>query len=110
MCPDLILQAPPRALERVVNREVEVEKALARCRRPCDRDFPPVRQRHMDVDLVVAARPVMGARCLHHDAKGGYAPVGSSMCAMRSKTRARDSGIGSIPWKSTCGTFPSATP
>src|SRR5271163_2766741 len=73
--PDLILQAPPRALERVVNREVEVEKALVRCRSPCDRDFPPVRQRHMDVDLVVAARPVMGARCLNRDAKGGYAPV-----------------------------------
>jgi hypothetical protein len=29
----------------------------------------------MDVDLVVTARPVMGARCLHHYAKGGYAPV-----------------------------------
>src|SRR5271166_1827694 len=73
--PDLILQAPPRALERVVNREVEAEKALVRCRRPRDRDFPPVRQCHMYVDLVVAARPVMGARRLHHDAKGGDAPV-----------------------------------
>lgn len=29
----------------------------------------------MDVDLVVAARPVMGARRLYHDAKGGDAPV-----------------------------------
>ena len=58
---DLILKLPPRALERVVEREREIGVALVGLRRTPDIDLASFRQSEPDVDLVEPAIAMVAA-------------------------------------------------
>ena len=69
----LILQLPPRPLERIVEREAQVGVALVGLRRPPDIDLAAFRQSEPDIDLVESAVAMMPAGGLQHDAARGDA-------------------------------------
>lgn len=69
---DMILQAPPRPLERIVDGEIHICIAVVLLRRARNVDLPTIWQGESDVDLVKSS-VMVAARCLKDDAASGNA-------------------------------------
>ena len=62
----MILQLPARPLEGIVDGESQIGMPLVGLRGAVDIDFPAVRKRQADIDLIKSACPVMTAGCFQH--------------------------------------------
>jgi hypothetical protein len=71
----VILQAPTRPHESIIESESNVGIPLIRLRRSRDIDLPPIRERETNIDLVEAAGAVMAAGSSQHDPAGGHATI-----------------------------------
>jgi hypothetical protein len=67
----LVLYAPPRALECIIDREIRVCMTFVSRRCAADIDLSPLRQGQPDIDLVQAASVMMFGWRLDGDATGG---------------------------------------
>src|SRR6185437_13590324 len=68
----IVLQLPARMLEGVADGEGQISLPVVGVRRAAGNHLVAVRQRQVDIDLVIADA-VMAARRLQHDARGGDA-------------------------------------
>jgi len=68
-----LLQATTRPLEGIVERKIKVGMQFVRRCGTRDIDFPPVREREADVDLVKSATAVVSAGSLQYDPASGHA-------------------------------------
>ena len=70
-----LLQSAARPLERIVERKIKVGMPFVRRCGARDIDFPPVREREADVDLVKPASAVVPAGALQYDPASGHASI-----------------------------------
>jgi hypothetical protein len=70
---NMILQLPARPLERIVDGERQVGMPLVGLRGAVDIDFPAVRKRQTDIDLVETTFAVMTAGTFQHHSASRHA-------------------------------------
>ena len=99
----LILQLPLRAMERVMQRELEILEAFVLMRRAVDGDLALAGQAQKDLDLVGIADMPMAARRLDRHAAGGDAAEALLKTRQLKRYFSRKSGEASMPWNSICG-------
>jgi hypothetical protein len=74
-CSCVVLQAPTCPLKSIIEGEGEIGMPFISLRRPRDINFPPVRKRETDIDLVKAPLAVMATGSFQHDPASGHSTI-----------------------------------